>query len=207
MKTIDIKSARQIKEEETAQLKRDLEKAQKSVARQKYVIKFLLYILLSLIVAGAWFYAYKKTESWWLKRLIVTASPSVHKAQAKEVEPEWPDIGDCEQYRPIVEKYFGKLTDEALFVASKESGCIADRISPKNTDGSKDYCLFQITREPLAAQSLDVCVRRAWEKYKDGRVGEYNFSAWFAVCLKENTKENPRPYPVPKYPKIINNCD
>lgn len=207
MKTIDIKSTRQIKEEETAQLKRDLEKAQNSVRRQKRVIKFLLYILLSFIIAGAGFYAFKKMESWWMKKLIVTASPLVHRAQAKEVEPEWPDIGDCEQYRPVVEKYFGKLTNEALFAAKMESGCIGDRISLPNADGTKDYCLFQINKEPLTAQSLDVCVRRAWEKYKDGRVGKDNFSAWFAVCLKENTKENPRPYPVPKYPKIINNCD
>lgn len=207
MKTIDIKSARQIKEEETAQLKRDLEKAQKSVQRQKRIIKFLLYILLSLIIAGAWFYAYKKAEGWWMKRLIVSASPLVHKAQAKEVEPEWPDIGDCEQYRPVVEKYFGKLANEALFAAKMESGCIGDRISLPNADGTKDYCLLQINREPLAAQSLEVCVRRAWEKYKAGRVGENNWSAWYAVCLKENTKENPRSYPVPKYPQVIKNCD
>lgn len=160
------------------------------------------------ILAAAYLYAFCAAEGWWMKEKVVSVVPTtfVRVAKAAEEETVWPDIGDCEQYRPVVQKYFGKLTNEALFAASKESGCIADRISPKNTDGSKDYCLFQITREPLTAQSLDVCVRRAWEKYKEGRVGEYNFSAWYAVCIKENTKENPLPYPVPKYPKIIKNC-
>lgn len=145
-------------------------------------------------------------RQWWINKIVVSMSPWTFVRTVYASEPKWPDIGDCEQYRPIVQKYFGKLTDEALFVASKESGCIADRISPKNTNGSRDYCLLQINREPLAAQSLEVCVRRAFEKYQAGRVGEKNWSAWFAVCLKENTKENPRPYPVPKYPKVIKNC-
>lgn len=182
------------------------EELRKLAKRYRWQRKALVYILGLVVLAGAYFYTLRVAEGFWLNRLIVSASPLVHKAQAKEVEPTFPDIGDCEQYRPVVEKYFGKLTNEALFVASKESGCIADRISLPNKDGSRDYCLLQINKEPLAAQSLEVCVRRAWEKYKEGRVGEMNWSAWYAVCLKENTKENPLPYPVPKYPKVIKNC-
>lgn len=171
-------------------------------------LRWILHIVaLSLVtLAIAWLSAYNLLTQFWVKQQVITVAPWTFVRTVYASEPKWPDIGDCEQYRPIVQKYFGKLTDEALFVASKESGCIADRISPKNKNGTKDYCLLQINQEPLAAQSLDVCVRRAWEKYQAGRVGEKNWSAWFAVCLKENTKENPRPYPVPKYPSVIKNC-
>jgi hypothetical protein len=95
----------------------------------------------------------------------------------------------CEQYREIVQKYFGpELTDTALFVASKESGCNQNAVSP-----TADYCLFQINREPATRNDLELCVRRAWEKYVGGRVGEYNWSAWYAVCT---------PKAEPKYPGI-----
>jgi len=153
------------------------------------------------LLAITWLFAFCALESWFVKEKVITVAPwnFVRTAKAAEgvEETVWPDIGDCEQYRPIVEKYFGKLTDEALFVASKESGCIGDRVSNPNSDGTKDYCLFQINKEKLAAQSLDVCVRRAWEKYQHGRIGEMNWSAWYAVC-DVNAK--------PKYPKVISNC-
>lgn len=136
-------------------------------------------------------------RQWWINRLVVSVAPWTYVRTAKASELKWPDIGDCEQYRPVVQKYFGKLTDEALFVAKYESGCVADRISDKNKDGTRDYCLFQINQEKLTAQSLDVCVRRASEKYTTGRVGEKNWSAFYAVC-DVNAQ--------PKYPKTIKNC-
>jgi len=152
------------------------------------------------LIAITWFILNVAITAFFVNEQVITVAPwtYVRTAHAAEPEPKFPDIGDCEQYRPVVEKYFGKLTDEALFVAKMESGCIGDRISNPNSDGTKDYCLFQINKEKLAAQSLDVCVRRAWEKYQHGRIGEMNWSAWYAVC-DVNAK--------PKYPKTIKNCD
>lgn len=175
----------------------------------KHEYGVIVITLLGVALALGCLYTFVKAEQWILREKIVTVSPwnyvrSIRTAKAAEVE--WPDIGDCEQYRPIVEKYFGKLTDEALFVAKMEGGCIADRIGPKNSDGSKDYCTFQITREPLAAQSLEVCVRRAFEKYTNGRVGEKNWSDFYAVCLRNKLPNGKEGTPIPKYPKIISNC-
>jgi hypothetical protein len=153
--------------------------------------------LFGLFLACACVYVGVKAEEWWMKEKVVSV-PGIGVRTAKAAEEvEWPDIGDCEQYRPIVEKYFGKLTDEALFVAKNESGCIADRVGNPNSDGTRDYCLFQINKEKLTAQSLDVCVRRAYEKYTAGRIGEKNWSAFYAVC-DVNAQ--------PKYPKTIKNC-
>lgn len=149
------------------------------------------------LLAIACLYTFVKSENWWLKEKVVTV-PAIGIHTAKAAEIELPDIGDCEQYRPIVQKYFGALTNEALFVAKMESGCVADRISEPNKDGTRDFCLFQINREKLTAQSLDVCVRRAFEKYRDGRVGVKNWSAFYAVC-DVNAQ--------PKYPKVIKNCN
>lgn len=161
----------------------------KLAKRTTYLALFAIFILLLHIAATAFF----------LKAIVISVAPwtYVRTAHAAEPEPQWPDIGDCEQYRHVVEKYFGKLTNEALFVAKMEGGCIADRVSPPNSDGSKDYCTFQINKEKLAAQSLDVCVRRAFEKYTAGRVGVKNWSAFYAVCDVEAK---------PIYPKVIKNC-
>jgi hypothetical protein len=98
--------------------------------------------------------------------------------------------GGCEQYREAVQKYFGEVTDTALFIASKESGCRMDAVS-----STADYCIFQINREPLTAKNIDLCVRRAWEKYAGGRVGNNNWSAWYSVCTPGNN-------PQPKYQNI-----
>lgn len=153
-----------------------------------YLALLALFVFVLHVAATAFF----------IKEMVISVAPWTYVRTAKAAEIEWPDIGDCEQYRPVVEKYFGKLTDEALFVAKMESGCIADRVSFPNSDGTKDYCLFQINKEKLTAQSLDVCVRRAFEKYTAGRVGEKNWSAFYAVCDVEAK---------PKYPKTIKNCD
>ena len=109
-------------------------------------------------------------------------------------------VSDCSSYKETVLKYFGEYTETALFVASKESGCRNIR-GARNGDGSYDYCIFQINNEPKALE-IETCVRRAWEKFVDGRFGDHNFSAWYAVCEKEKTKKNPLPYPVPKYENI-----
>jgi len=194
----DINSKTQ-KENEV--LRQELTRSQKRIRRQKWKIRSLMVLLAIIGYATAIYVGSLALTPVLLKWFPPVTPPviTIKHVEAKELEaPKFPDVGDCEQYRPVVEKYFGKLTDEALFVAKNESGCIADRISPKNSDGSRDYCLLQINNEPLAAQSLDVCVRRAWEKYQDGRVGEKNWSAWYAVC-DVNAK--------PKYPKTINNCN
>jgi hypothetical protein len=113
----------------------------------------------------------------------------------------------CEAIRPVVEKHFGKITDEALFVSGKEAGCVADRISKKNSDGSRDYCAFQINGEPRTTKDLDTCVRRAYEKYAGGRMGANNWSAFYAVCKRVINKDGSEGKPIPKYPDVINNCD
>jgi hypothetical protein len=92
---------------------------------------------------------------------------------------------NCEQYRAVVQRYFGDQTDTALFVASKESGCRMEAVSK-----TADYCLFQINKEPATGKDVELCVRRAWEKFVGGRVGSNNWSAWYAVCSPGN---NPQP--------------
>jgi hypothetical protein len=91
----------------------------------------------------------------------------------------------CETYKGTVEKYFGEFTTNALFVAERESGCRMEAVSR-----TQDYCIFQINREPATANDVDLCVRRAYEKFVGGRVGSNNFSAWYAVCTSGN---NPQP--------------
>lgn len=92
---------------------------------------------------------------------------------------------NCEDIRPTVQKYFGELTDQALIVAFKESGCRMQAVS-----STKDYCAFQIHKEPATLTSIDLCVLRAYQKFVGGRVGSNNFSAWYAVCTPGN---NPQP--------------
>lgn len=91
----------------------------------------------------------------------------------------------CEDYRQAVEAYFGAQTDTALFIASKESGCRPDAVSSVNRDGLRDYCFFQIHGEPETKDNLDLCIRRAYEKY----INRGNWSAWFSVC---STSKKPK---------------
>ncbi len=104
-----------------------------------------------------------------------------------------PKVQGCEQYRALVSKYFGDQTENALLVASKESRCIADRVSGLNKNGTRDYCLFQINNEASMAKDVEKCVKRAYQKFTDGRIGKNNWSAWYAVCT---------PKAVPKYEGI-----
>lgn len=84
----------------------------------------------------------------------------------------------CEQYHAKVQKFFGEHTNEALFVASLESGCVNKRSNSQNSNGTWDYCIFQINNEPSALE-IDTCVRRAFEKFK---ASKYVWRQWYAVC-------------------------
>ncbi len=84
----------------------------------------------------------------------------------------------CEQYRSKVEAVFGTYTEQALFVASKESGCQNIKSKQQNGNGTWDYCIFQINNEP-SALDIDICIKRAWDKFK-GR--NFTWGAWYAVC-------------------------
>lgn len=99
-------------------------------------------------------------------------------------------LGGCEEYSETIQKYFGDYADQAIFVATKESGCNMAAVSR-----TQDYCIFQINREPATGKDLDLCVRRAWEKFTGGRVGSNNWSAWYAVCTPGND-------PQPKYSNL-----
>lgn len=106
-------------------------------------------------------------------------------AQAAEL----PQETGCEQYRKKVQHYFGKYTDQALFVAEKESGCQNIRSHKKNSNGTYDYCIFQINNES-SALNIDVCIKRAWEKFEKAK---YTWRPWYAVCA---------PGAIAKYPNI-----
>jgi hypothetical protein len=97
---------------------------------------------------------------------------------------------DCEQYRDKVAVYFGEYTDQALFVAQKESSCQNIRSHKQNKNGTYDYCIFQINNEPNALD-IDTCIRRAWEKFKGAN---YTWRPWYAVCAIGG---------VSKFPQII----
>jgi hypothetical protein len=104
---------------------------------------------------------------------------------AKAAEPE---KTGCEQYRQIVERYFGQYTDTALFVAQKESGCQNIRSHKANRNGTYDYCIFQINNEP-SALNIETCVKRAWDKFKPTKT----WRQWYAVC---------KPGGIPKFQTI-----
>lgn len=110
--------------------------------------------------------------------------------KAEPVEPvkqEYP-VG-CEQYRPLVEQYDWSA-DAAMRVMKEESGCDPNAVSP--TD---DHGLMQLHKRPIYDPAENIAV--AYELYEDGRVGENNWSAWYAVCTPGNN-------PQPKFPGI--NC-
>lgn len=88
---------------------------------------------------------------------------------------------DCEQYRTLVNSYFGEYTDQALFVSTKEASCQNIRSKKANRNGTYDYCIFQINNE-ASALDINTCVRRAWEKFKGSG---YVWQQWYAVCPKD----------------------
>lgn len=95
--------------------------------------------------------------------------------------------GNCETYRPLVQKYFGSATPAAMIVMQKESGCNPNAVSPTN-----DHGLFQLNGQPVYEPEANI--RIAYAKYVSPRRGTNpNWSAWYAVCT---------PNLVPKYSGI-----
>lgn len=95
--------------------------------------------------------------------------------------------GNCESYRPLVQKYFGSATPAAMITMQKESGCNPNAVSPTN-----DHGLFQLNGQPVYDPEANI--RIAYAKYVSPRRGTNpNWSAWYAVCT---------PNLVPKYSGI-----
>lgn len=95
--------------------------------------------------------------------------------------------GNCESYRPLVQKYFGQYTASAMTTMSKESGCNPNAVSPTN-----DHGLFQLNGQPIYDPEANI--RIAYAKFVSPRRGTSpNWSAWYAVCT---------PDLVPKYAGI-----
>lgn len=95
--------------------------------------------------------------------------------------------GNCEQYRPLVEKYFGSATDAAMITMAHESGCDPNQISPTN-----DHGLFQLNGIPIYDPEANIAYAYN-HKFVTARRGANNFSAWYAVCTPDQ---------VPKYQGI-----
>lgn len=75
-------------------------------------------------------------------------------------------------------------------VLSHENGSLnPNAIGGPNKNGTYDYGCFQINGEKEALDPV-VSATRAYDKYKGGRVGANNWSAWYAVCTPGN---NPQP--------------
>lgn len=87
--------------------------------------------------------------------------------------------GNCESYRPLVQKYFGSATPAAMIVMSHESGCDPNAVSPTN-----DHGLFQLNGMKIYDPEQNIAV--AVGKYLSPRRGSRpNFSAWYAVCTPD----------------------
>lgn len=95
--------------------------------------------------------------------------------------------GNCEAYRPLVQKYFGDATPAAMITMQKESGCNPRAVSPTN-----DHGLFQLNQMPIYDPEANI--KAAYAKFVSPRRGtKPNWSAWYAVCT---------PDLVPKYAGI-----
>lgn len=95
--------------------------------------------------------------------------------------------GNCESFRPLVQKYFGDATNAAMIVMTKESSCNPNAVSATN-----DHGLFQLNGMPIYDPEANIAA--AVKKYLSPRRGSTpNFSAWYAVCT---------PDLVPKYAGI-----
>lgn len=95
--------------------------------------------------------------------------------------------GNCESFRPLVQKYFGNATEAAMIVMTKESSCNPTAVSETN-----DYGLFQLNGMQIFDPEANIAA--AVQKYLSPRRGSTpNFSAWYAVCT---------PAQVPKYAGI-----
>ncbi len=84
--------------------------------------------------------------------------------------------GNCESFRPLVQKYFGEATNAAMIVMTKESSCNPTAVSETN-----DYGLFQLNGMQIFDPEANIAA--AVQKYLSPRRGTTpNFSAWYAVC-------------------------
>jgi hypothetical protein len=117
----------------------------------------------------------------------VTPTPLVKSPPTTQANtaPAYP-VG-CELYLPLVQSYDWPV-DQAMLTMSVESGCNPNKVSRTN-----DYGLFQLHDEPVFDPEANV--RRGYEKWAAGRVGDHNFSAWYAVCDRRTLQ--------PKYPGIV----
>lgn len=87
--------------------------------------------------------------------------------------------GDCESYRPLVQKYFGASTASAMITMSHESGCNPNAVSPTN-----DHGLFQLNG--IKVYDPEENIRIAYGKFVSPRRGSTpNWSAWYAVCTPD----------------------
>lgn len=68
----------------------------------------------------------------------------------------------CAGYRALVSQYNWPV-DTMLAIMQAESGCRADAVSPPNSDGLRDYGLFQIHGEAIMDPAANVA--RAYGKY------------------------------------------
>lgn len=96
--------------------------------------------------------------------------------------------GNCESYRPIVQKYFGSATNAAMITMSKESGCRPTVVSPTN-----DHGLFQLNGIKVYDPEENIKIAYHQKFVTPRRGTKPNFSAWYAVCT---------PDLIPKYPGI-----
>lgn len=125
-------------------------------------------------------------------------TPPIEEAKAPEpapvevvpVAPQPPQAfvsGNCESFRPLVQKYFGNATEAAMIVMQKESSCNPTAVSETN-----DFGLFQLNGMQIFEPEANIAA--ASLKYTSPRRGSTpNFSAWYAVCT---------PNQVPKYAGI-----
>lgn len=164
------------KQKENEALRKELTHYQKRVKRQKWANKALLFLLAVIILAGAWFYAYKKTESWILKQMVVSVTPLNHVVKtAKAAEMT------VEEYAHFK---FGKQANTVLAIMKAESGGNPYAINKNNDKGGTfDLGCMQLnekwqlkprglTREDAfdCKKSLDV----TYQIYQE----QGNFCAW-----------------------------
>lgn len=93
----------------------------------------------------------------------------------------------CENYRYLFAQYPWPV-DQAMFTGGKESGC-----NPYKVSATDDWGIMQLHGEHIVDPAANIA--RAYQKWEAGRVGDHNFSAWYAVCTPGNN-------PQPRYPGI-----
>lgn len=99
---------------------------------------------------------------------------------------------NCEDYRHIISQYDWEV-DIAMLVMSKESSCRPDAVGPTN-----DYGLFQLNGVAIydPAENIEYAY---YNKYVNARIGERNWSAWYAVCSVYASDGGSLWNPVPLY--------